>query len=116
MEHTTLRLELLDEGGRSLCAGLAIVWGNAYLLAFHADPGAFNLSAADLEAPAAALTHFKKALELDPEFAAAHLNAGIVQLEMKNKEEAIFHLQEAVRLDRKDITAVEKLGEALNLR
>ena len=44
---------------------------------------------------------FAEALRLQPEFAAAHLHLGVLQLQEKALDEAIPHLQEAVRLERK---------------
>lgn len=42
---------------------------------------------------------FRKALELEPDSAAAHNNLGATYILMDNNEEAVFHLREALALD-----------------
>ena len=61
----------------------------------------------DLES---AVTFFKKAVELDPEFIDAHFNLGAIYKKQKNFHMAINSLQKAVEINPEDYEAVFELG------
>ncbi len=57
-----------------------------------------------------ARSHFLRALQLEPRFAAAHYNLGVLfQKEGKNQD-AIFHYTETLRINHKDADAHNNLG------
>ncbi len=60
--------------------------------------------------PARAEAMFRKALEINPENANAHLNLGYLLGVRKKYDEAIFHLKEAIRIEPRSAKARSNLG------
>src|SRR5262249_17256711 len=60
-----------------------------------------------------AIPQFKKVIDLDPSFAAAHLELGKILFQRNSAPDAIAHFREAVRLDPKLGAARYQLGLAL---
>lgn len=61
-----------------------------------------------------ALSAFHKALELDPDNAAAHNNAGVVYWQTGDRQTALHHFNEAVRIDPQQEDAVSNRDNALS--
>ena len=70
---------------------------------------------AEGSAPAQAIQHFRRALELQPAFQKAHYNLGIALAGQSRIEEAVEHLRAAAELAPTDPNAVYALGVALRM-
>ena len=71
----------------------------------------FDLGAIDLRSdPAAAATDFTRALSIQPNFAAAHRDLGMLKFEQKDYANAARHLAEAVKLGMQDARTLNFLG------
>jgi tetratricopeptide (TPR) repeat protein len=65
-----------------------------------------------LRNPDSAITLYRKTLELDPGYSAAHLNLGVLLSQKGNHDSAIRHLNTAVGLDAGSVKALNNLGLA----
>ncbi len=72
-----------------------------------------GMTYADLEREDEAERAYRKALEIDPDYAEAHNNLGVLLQEQGRAEEAIKHLREAVRLRPRAASHHSNLGVAL---
>lgn len=66
--------------------------------------------------PLEAMKHFRRAIELDPNYAKAYYNLAFSLAEFNKLDEAIEYFQKSVSLDPLDIWAQRDLGRALVLR
>ncbi|WP_318509126.1 tetratricopeptide repeat protein [Bacillus sp. T3] len=58
-----------------------------------------------------AIKHYNKCLEINPDYASAHLNAGVCYFDMMRLEESLFHIDEAIRLEPNMYQAYGRKGE-----
>ena len=100
------RPELHDELGTLLVRQTSMNCGDpaprakrTYLPRTDTDPANAASDTASAPPPQDAENEFAEALRLQPELAAAHLHLGVLKFQEKALDDAIPHLQDAVRLD-----------------